>query len=42
MYRINTRLDSREAQTEYLTGEMERIFGKDGYPTEYIDKLENL
>ena len=42
MYRINTKRDSREAQTEYLAGEMEKIFGKDGYPTEYIDKLEKL
>lgn len=42
MYRINTKLDSRAEQTEYLASEMERIFGKGGYPSEYIDKLEDL
>lgn len=42
MYRINTRLDSRAVQTEYLAGEMEKIFGKDGYPKQYIDKLEEM
>ena len=42
MYRINTKLDSRAEQKWYLAREMEKIFGKDGYPKEYIDKLENL
>lgn len=42
MYRTNTKLDSRAEQTEYLAGEMEKIFGKGGYPSEYIDKLEEL
>lgn len=32
----------REEQTAYLTAEMDRIFGKDGYPSTYIDKLEDL
>lgn len=42
MYRINTRLTSKEEQTEYLAGEIDRIFGKGGYPKEYIDKLEDI
>lgn len=42
MYRINSKLDGKEAQAEYLTAEMTRIFGKEGYPTEYVNKLEDL
>lgn len=42
MYRINSRLNSEAEQTEYLATEMEKIFGKDGYPAEYIDKLEEM
>lgn len=42
MYRINTRLGGRKEQTNYLAGEMEKIFGKGGYPYEYIDKLEEM
>lgn len=42
MYRINTKLGGREEQTNYLAGEMEKIFGKGGYPKEYIDKLEEM
>lgn len=42
MYRINSKINSAAEQREYLAGEMDRIFGKGGYPTEYIDKLENV
>lgn len=42
MYRINSKLDSRDAQAEYLTAEIERIFRKEGYPYEYVDKLEDM
>lgn len=42
MYRINTKLDGREKQAEFLNAEMTRIFGKDGYPKQFIDKLEEL
>lgn len=42
MYRQNTRFGSSEAQAEYLAKEIDRIFRKEGYPTEYVDKLENL
>ena len=42
MYRINSRLDGEAAQTKYLAEEMDKIFGKGGYPKEYIDKLEEI
>ena len=42
MYRINSKIDGKDAQTEYLTAEMRRIFGKEGYPYNYIDKLEDI
>ncbi len=42
VYRHNSKLKDEAEQTEYLTAEMDRIFGKDGYPKEYIDKLEEL
>lgn len=42
MYRINTKLGNEAEQTAYLTAEINRIFGKDGYPSEFIDKLEEL
>jgi hypothetical protein len=42
MYRINSRIGSEAEQLEYLAGEIEKIFGKGGYPKEYIDKLEEL
>lgn len=42
VYRINSKISSAAEQREYLAGEMDRIFGKGGYPTEYIDKLEDV
>lgn len=42
MYRINSNLGSEDGQRAYLAAEMEKIFGKDGYPAEYIDKLEEV
>jgi len=42
MYRINNRLKTKEEQTSYITEELTKIFGADGYPKEYIDKLEAL
>jgi hypothetical protein len=42
MYRINSRLGSEAEQSEYLAGEIDKIFGKGGYPKEYIDKLEEI
>ena len=42
MYRQNSRLEGREDQERFLAGEIDRIFRKEGYPKEYVDKLENL
>ena len=42
MYRINKHIQTKAEQTEYLTGELDRIFGKGGYPTKYIEKLEDI
>ena len=42
MYRINSKLGGRDQQAEYLTAEMTRIFGKDGFPYKYLDKLEEM
>jgi hypothetical protein len=41
MYRINTALKNEAEQTEYLSGEIDKIF-KGSYPTEFIDKLKEL
>lgn len=42
MYRINSTMDSQEERDEYINGKIDRIFGKNGYPKAYIDKLEDL
>lgn len=42
MYRINNRLANEAEQTAYIKAELNKIFGEDGYPYEYIDKLEEL
>ena len=42
IYRYNSKLKDRDEQTAYLTAEMDSIFRKDGYPTEYVDKLEEF
>ena len=42
MYAQNNRLKSKSEQDEYLATELDKIFGKDGYPKEYIDKLEEM
>ena len=42
MYRINNRLKTEAEQTEYIKAELDRIFGKDCYPAEFIDKLEGM
>ena len=42
MYRLNNRLANEAEQTAFLSAEIEKIFGKGGYPTEYIDKLEEM
>ena len=42
MYRTNTKLDTKEAQSAFIDTEIDRIFRKEGYPTEYINKLEEI
>lgn len=42
VYRIMSRIATNEELDAYLDSEIERIFGKGGYPTEYIDKLEEV
>lgn len=42
VYRLNSKMKSDAEQQAWLRGEMEKIFGKDGYPYEYIDRLENM
>lgn len=42
MYRLNSKLEGKAEQEEFLAGEIEKIFGKGGYPKEYIDKLEEM
>lgn len=42
VYRLNSKIKGEEAQQEWLKGEMDRIFGKDNYPYQYIDKLEDI
>lgn len=42
MYRIVSTFPTNEEFNAYLDSEMDRIFGKGGYPKEYIDKLEDL
>jgi hypothetical protein len=41
MYRLNSELKNEAEQTEYLSGEIDKIF-KGTYPTEFIDKLEDI
>lgn len=42
MYRQNSKLEGKEEQEGFISNEIENIFGKGGYPKEYVDKLEDL
>lgn len=42
MYRLNSKLESKAEQESFLAEEIDKIFGKGGYPKEYIDKLEEM
>lgn len=42
MYRKNNKFANEAEQTAFLEAEMNKIFGKEGYPTQYIDKLEEM
>lgn len=40
MYKRNMKIDTKEEQDIFLSSEMDKIFGKDGYPYEFINSLE--
>lgn len=40
MYRICSQFKTSEERDAYLAAEMAKIFGKDGYPHEWVDSLE--
>lgn len=42
MYRQNSKIEGKAEQESFLAGEIDKIFRKEGYPTEYVEKLENL
>jgi hypothetical protein len=42
VYIKNSKIESQEEQQKWLKDEMDEIFGKDGFPYEYLDKLEKL
>lgn len=41
VYRITSAFETNAQRDEWLGAEMEKIFGKDGYPHEWVDSLEN-
>ena len=42
VYRHNASLKTPERQAIWLDEEMEKIFGKEGYPEGFVDKLEKI
>ena len=40
LYRIVSKFTTTEERDAYLNAEIEKIFGKDGYPHEWVDSLE--
>ena len=42
MYRINAKLGNYKEQQKYLCVEMEKIFGANGYPEEFVNSLEEI
>lgn len=41
LYRKIEKLKTTEERDAFLDAEMEKIFGKGGYPSEWVDSLEN-
>ena len=39
LYRWNSRFPDKESQTKALEDKIEKIFRKNGYPTDFIEKL---
>ena len=42
IYRYNASLKTPDAQAVWLDQEMNKIFGKEGYPESFVDKLEEI
>ena len=42
IYRYNATLKTPDAQAVWLDQEMNKIFGKEGYPEGFVDKLERI
>lgn len=42
MYRVNAKLGSYKEQQKYLRDEMDKIFGVNGYPEEFVNSLEEI
>lgn len=42
MYRLNSKIEGKAEQERFLAEEIDKIFRKEGYPKEYVDKLEEL
>lgn len=40
VYRMNSKCENAEKQTEFLTDQMSKLFPQGGYPYEWIDSLE--
>lgn len=41
LYHIVSKFKTAEERDTYLNGELEKIFGKGGYPEEWVDSLED-
>lgn len=39
LYKQNERCSDKDKQAEFLKSHMDKIFGSDGYPYEWVDKL---
>ena len=39
LYKQNERCGNKDSQAEFLKSHMDKIFGSDGYPYEWVDKL---
>ncbi len=42
MYRLNSKIEGEKEQADFLATELEKIFRKDSYPEEYVDKLAEI
>jgi hypothetical protein len=42
LYKKLATIKSAEERDAFINGELEKIFGKDGYPSDWVDKLEDV